>query len=69
MQVCEAGKTLAQRCVVVCDVHVSGAFTMNNRSYLCCIFLHFYFKYSLSSWVFISHFKTFLKYGKKYYLI
>ena len=28
MQVCQAGQTLAQRRVIVCDVHVSGAFTM-----------------------------------------
>lgn len=27
MQVCEAGWTLVQRCVVVCVVHVSGAFS------------------------------------------
>lgn len=37
MKVCEAGQTLAYRCVVVCDVHVSGALTMNADSHFCCI--------------------------------
>lgn len=37
MKVCEAGQTLAYQCVVVCDVHVSGALTMNADSHFCCI--------------------------------
>lgn len=37
MKVCEAGQTLAYRCVVVCDVHASGALTMNADSHFCCI--------------------------------
>lgn len=72
MQVCEAGSTLAQRCVVVCDVRLSGAYTMNNLSYLCCICTHFYITDSVRSWVHISStLNTFLSTlnGKKYYRI
>lgn len=40
MRVCEAGYTVAKRCVVVCDVHVSGAFMMKYLYYLILIVLY-----------------------------
>lgn len=51
MQVCKSGQTTAKRCVVVCDVHVSGAFMMKYLSNLCHILIISTLPYS-SSWVF-----------------